>query len=31
MEKLGLGVWVVVAAEMVAQSSRLRERRRTAQ
>ena len=25
MEKLGLGVWIAVAAEMVAQSSRLRE------
>ena len=31
MEKLGLVVWVAVAAEMVAQSSRLRECRRTAQ
>ena len=31
MEKLGLGVWVAVAAEMVSQSSRLRECRRTVQ
>ena len=30
MEKLGVGVWVVVAAEMVAQLSRPRECHRTA-
>ena len=31
LETLGLGVWVAVAAGMVAQSSRLRECRRAVQ